>query len=395
MKFKVVFGFLCTLVKAKDIFEITLGPQKISEKDVQDVLESDGALAVTGLPSQYGTALSNLQSFAGNCLQNHNYPVFHLADGSLRQTLAVDSEHLERSDLPECIEEDLKIIEDYFTEIDDLISTWIMRIAGQDQVEWKVDERSFELDQKLFKDHLHVYQRNVNETLQKNSYSVPFHKDRGLILYVSHSPDHPVQIKNKKGSLLNTSNLDMNSVIVILGSGLTDWLLENSHLHASSHGVPSLTEQLTHRVVVARMKFGSKEKDNICVILLFKSWILNTRTKFIIGCVGVVILGIAIEALLCLRRSLQSRKLLLRISSPIRRVLIILLFGVNVASGYFAMLVAMTYSVELFMCMVAGLLLGHAIFNSEAAVGESVDPCCASQTIATKDQENVQKISNL
>ena len=56
-----------------------------------------------------------------------------------------------RSDLPECIEEDLKIIEDYFTEIDDLISTWIMRIAGQDQVEWKVDERSFELDQKLFK----------------------------------------------------------------------------------------------------------------------------------------------------------------------------------------------------------------------------------------------------
>ena len=45
----------------------------------------------------------------------------------------------------------MKIIEDYFTEIDDLISTWIMRIAGQDQVEWKVDERSFELDQKLFK----------------------------------------------------------------------------------------------------------------------------------------------------------------------------------------------------------------------------------------------------
>ena len=65
-------------------------------------------------------------------------------------------------------------------------------------------------------------------------------------------------------------------------------------------------------------------------------------------------------------------------------VLIILLFGVNVASGYFAMLVgipkeyepqashsyatslqvAMTYSVELFICMVAGLLVGHAIFNS-------------------------------
>jgi len=43
------------------------------------------------------------------------------------------------------------------------------------------------------------------------------------------------------------------------------------------------------------------------------------------------------------------------------------------------MLVAMTYSVELFICMVIGLVAGHAFFNSEAPVGESVDPCCASQ----------------
>merc|ERR1719450_304756 len=127
----------------------------------------------------------------------------------------------------------------------------------------------------------------------------------------------------------------------------------------------------------------SSSGKNVCVILLFNDWILDTKTKFIFGCVGVVILGVAIEGLLALRRSLQSRKILLKISSFTRRVFIILLFGVNVASGYFAMLVAMTYSVELFICMVAGLLVGHAIFNSDAEVGESVDPCCASQTIAT------------
>ena len=62
------------------------------------------------------------------------------------------------------------------------------------------------------------------------------------------------------------------------------------------------------------------------------------------------------------------------------QVFTIFLFGVNVGCGYFAMLVflifysiglqnhtvkvAMTYSGELFMCMVMGLLLGHGIFNT-------------------------------
>ena len=49
-------------------------------------------------------------------------------------------------------------------------------------------------------------------------------------------------------------------------------------------------------------------------------------------------------------------------------VLIILMYGVNVTSGYFAMLVAMTYSVELFSCMILGLVLGHALFNSGPVV---------------------------
>ena len=82
------------------------------------------------------------------------------------------------------------------------------------------------------------------------------------------------------------------------------------------------------------------------------------------------------------------------------------MYGVNVTTGYFAMLVAMTYSVELFSCMIIGLVLGHALFNSgqypniycilsgtfniclEAAVGESVDPCCASQTIAASQESS-------
>ena len=52
------------------------------------------------------------------------------------------------------------------------------------------------------------------------------------------------------------------------------------------------------------------------------------------------------------------------LSALLSPVLIVLMYGVNVCSGYFAMLVAMTYSVELFTCMIVGLVLGHALFNS-------------------------------
>merc|ERR1719495_3034583 len=125
----------------------------------------------------------------------------------------------------------------------------------------------------------------------------------------------------------------------------------------------------------------SGDGKDACVILLFSSWVLDTRTKFVFGCVGVILLGIAIEGLLCLRRLLQSGKVLRRLRGLSRRGAIIFLFALNIASGYLAMLVAMTYSVELFICMVVGLVAGHAFFNSEAPVGESVDPCCASQAI--------------
>merc|ERR1719411_2523790 len=132
---------------------------------------------------------------------------------------------------------------------------------------------------------------------------------------------------------------------------------------------------------------ASGNSRDSCVILLFRSWILDTRTKFLMGCIGVILLGIGIEAMLCFRRKLQKRRIMIRMSGGARRAAIIFLFGVNIASGYFAMLVAMTYSVELFICMILGLVIGHGIFNTGAAVGESVDPCCASQ----RDQVSVRR----
>ena len=45
----------------------------------------------------------------------------------------------------------------------------------------------------------------------------------------------------------------------------------------------------------------SGNAKDVCVILLFSSWVLDTRAKFVLACVGVVLLGIGIEAMLCFR----------------------------------------------------------------------------------------------
>ena len=120
---------------------------------------------------------------------------------------------------------------------------------------------------------------------------------------------------------------------------------------------------------------------NPCVILFVSSWTLDSRAKFGVACFGVCLMGFVIELLVCIRRRITSRKrlspYLLAPRPSIRQWISIVLFGVNLFLGYLAMLVAMTYSIELFLCVIVGLMVGHACFNSKAAVGETVDPCCA------------------
>lgn len=42
--------------------------------------------------------------------------------------------------------------------------------------------------------------------------------------------------------------------------------------------------------------------------------------------------------------------------------------GVQLTIGYFLMLVVMTYSGPLFLCVVVGLVMGHAAFNARGAM---------------------------
>jgi len=487
---------------------------------LESVMSSSGCMAVTNLPSDFIMAVRNIKRSAPWCLQHKKYPQFYLPDGSQRRTFASSSDQPE--EYPECMRDDSEIVAKHVDKVDVLVSRLITDIAGPENLLWKTekDENMSNFSTTSYKEHIHVYEP-LEGDIGESVYAAPFHTDNGLLLIITPFQEHPLQVKNKEGEIVETGEIGDDALLVLVASALPNWLLKGTDSSAKffpvPHAVPSLVNNISPRTVFARMKVvpldafptnmatqklkkktlfeeyftgvkspasevcpikkpayqlslekswdtlkttecsksqaycwmncldlpsscaadqvecinkdskpcctdtrtedcenmdqscsweckardGNNTGDSFCngqgtdmymqgftasgntkdacVILLFKSWVLDTRIKFAVGCVGVIILGIAIEGLLCLRREIQSRKILLRIRGVARRASIVFLFTLNISSGYLAMLVAMTYSVELFICMVVGLVVGHAIFNTEAAVGESVDPCCASQ----------------
>ena len=51
-------------------------------------------------------------------------------------------------------------------------------------------------------------------------------------------------------------------------------------------------------------------------------------------------------------------------------------YGCQLALGYFLMLAAMTYAVELFISAITGVAIGHALFRTDRA---AAPPCCAPE----------------
>lgn len=97
-----------------------------------------------------------------------------------------------------------------------------------------------------------------------------------------------------------------------------------------------------------------EEGTTFCVNLLFQEWTLDTSVKFGFACVGVFFLGILIQVLTFLRISESKRRNYY--GETATSVITITLYGLQMVLGYFVMLVAMTYSVELFCMVCAGLV---------------------------------------
>ena len=88
--------------------------------------------------------------------------------------------------------------------------------------------------------------------------------------------------------------------------------------------------------------------------------------------VGIVLLAIFTEFLSLLRFQAQHS---IR-GSQTRRWTITLLHGLQALFGYVLMLATMTFSVELFLCVIGGLGLGYALFYNENDPHVTTNPCC-------------------
>ena len=78
--------------------------------------------------------------------------------------------------------------------------------------------------------------------------------DNGLYVLLTPSDNLPLRSISSDGSVNLFPGKD--SVILILGTGLTQWLLPDEDLYAAPHALPALSNSLTPapRTVMARMK---------------------------------------------------------------------------------------------------------------------------------------------
>jgi len=105
-----------------------------------------------------------------------------------------------------------------------------------------------------------------------------------------------------------------------------------------------------------------------CVIYLFPEWVLSTPSKFAWANIGSIFFAILLEFTLFKRRSIYAM-------SPGKRRLILsaLVYGIQLAMGYFIMLVIMTYSGPLFVSTIFGMMIGHCLFNAQDSLMRTLE----------------------
>jgi len=137
-----------------------------------------------------------------------------------------------------------------------------------------------------------------------------------------------------------------------------------------------------------------------CYNFLFTSWTLDDSVKTAFACLGTVLMGMLIQLMTKLRSFLGSRyvgadgahrfglaslgKWLSSLAPITKAVATVLLYGSQTALSYLIMLVAMTYSVELFASVAVGLTLGYACFLLDMPPPHSTDPCCSAMDESTR-----------
>ena len=192
----------------------------------------------------------------------------NLEDGSNRFTIARDNQ----KHFPKCVENICEKIKYYFNKVDNYVSEIMDGEFSADINITSEDHQTLGLKDLPTRTHLHVYTaaphdeddlNHDNDDLDDDEFSVPFHTDSGLFLLLTPSHDSPLNIMTRDGRMVQVPGSDEpgSSVICLVGTGLSDWLLPGHDLFAPAHAVPSLRHS-SSRTVLARMKIAPLEARN-------------------------------------------------------------------------------------------------------------------------------------
>jgi hypothetical protein len=123
-----------------------------------------------------------------------------------------------------------------------------------------------------------------------------------------------------------------------------------------------------------------------CLNFLLPSFTLDSGVKFSLALALSFVMGFGVEALASYRRNVFRRA---RETGKNSKGLLTLLHGAQALIGYILMCLAMSYSIEVLISVVFGLMAGHWSFNAGDAFSEKSDPCCADdfdyESIANDD----------
>lgn len=110
--------------------------------------------------------------------------------------------------------------------------------------------------------------------------------------------------------------------------------------------------------------FQAMSSDQACLALWFKAWVVDSHAKFVISCLVVSLLCIAVEMLMWLNREwLTAKTVTQRFGVRGHQVFLWLVYLMQVTLGYFVMLAAMSYHWGIFLSVMLGMSVGHMIFN--------------------------------
>lgn len=183
-----------------------------------------------------------------------NYYEMDLEDGSVRMTFSKDSTETEKL-FPACVQDETNIIENTMDHVDNIVINMLNKILGKEVLAVRDHTNQIPLEDLPSKTHLHLYKAGETRHSSRHGHSYPYHTDNGLYLLVTPAANLPLVLTNRRGHVVTTGHLPADSIIFIVGGGLSSWLLPSSSEispYAAPHAVPSLS--FAHRTVVARMK---------------------------------------------------------------------------------------------------------------------------------------------